>query len=426
MTSAFAQVTPPECPVQPCGNANSIAIGDRVAAPGSVIELAIKVSTQTPINGLDLTLSFPLNAISPRGNWVEWWYFCNGFPIWADYTTDSTYRFALASANSFCVDAPLIHLRFRVNGNTGDTIPLGLSGTFNDTIVPQVSSGSIIVGPAVLFGDDNGDGVVTVMDVVGQLQLAMYGGGMTTERLLRSDVNGNGVIDFQDAYLTIYRVVNPSVCFPVEDCYGWGKNLFVSPPPVTLEQHGKDLVLRFAPRDTITNGELVLEVPNGVEVEQAGANTMALFSREGNRVKVGFIGNNMPIVGEPILILRGAAGRSVTVTGKVNQGIPIGEVSVVTGVEEQLELPKKFTLEQNYPNPFNPTTKIAFELPRAAKVHLGIYNMLGQQVVTLVDDRREAGRYEVMFDGANVPSGVYAYRLRAGEFTETKKMILTK
>jgi photosystem II stability/assembly factor-like uncharacterized protein len=96
-----------------------------------------------------------------------------------------------------------------------------------------------------------------------------------------------------------------------------------------------------------------------------------------------------------------------------------------------LEIPKSFKLEQNYPNPFNPSTKIKFDIPsegksQKAKVKLLIYNILGKEIQTLVNEQLQPGSYEVTFDGGNLPSGVYFYKLYSGNFTETKKLILLK
>jgi len=90
------------------------------------------------------------------------------------------------------------------------------------------------------------------------------------------------------------------------------------------------------------------------------------------------------------------------------------------------EIPKEFKLIQNYPNPFNPITKIRFDLPKNVNVKLTIYDMLGREVETIVNEHLNAGRYEVAFDGTKYTSGVYYYRFNAGEFVETKKMILVK
>jgi len=89
-------------------------------------------------------------------------------------------------------------------------------------------------------------------------------------------------------------------------------------------------------------------------------------------------------------------------------------------------VPKEFKLEQNFPNPFNPTTKIQYQLPQDARVTLKVYDILGSEVATLVNEEQEAGYKEVQFNGNGIASGMYVYRLQAGEYISTKKMMLLK
>ncbi len=90
------------------------------------------------------------------------------------------------------------------------------------------------------------------------------------------------------------------------------------------------------------------------------------------------------------------------------------------------QIPESYSLEQNYPNPFNPATQIVFGLPKATRVSLEVFNLLGQKVATLIDETRAAGSYTVSFDGKGLSSGVYFYRLAAGDRLMSKKMILMK
>ena len=104
-------------------------------------------------------------------------------------------------------------------------------------------------------------------------------------------------------------------------------------------------------------------------------------------------------------------------------------VDVLTGIEYDAigDIPLDFHLQQNYPNPFNPTTTVEYALPKAEKVHLTVFNMLGQEVATLVNgEAMQAGVHSATFNAENLPSGVYYYRINAGDFSETKKMLLVR
>ena len=99
------------------------------------------------------------------------------------------------------------------------------------------------------------------------------------------------------------------------------------------------------------------------------------------------------------------------------------------GIEGQEDIPKTFALNQNYPNPFNPATTIAFDLPLSSRVTLEVFDITGRLVRTLVDGQMPAGRHRVIWDGRGeagqpVASGVYLYRLQAGDFVQTRKMVL--
>lgn len=103
------------------------------------------------------------------------------------------------------------------------------------------------------------------------------------------------------------------------------------------------------------------------------------------------------------------------------------EWQIVTDVEEDNNmLPLIYKLEQNYPNPFNPSTIIKFAVPERNSVLIKIYDILGSEVTTLVNEELDAGWYEKMFDAATLSTGVYIYRMKAGNYISTKKMLLIK
>jgi hypothetical protein len=98
----------------------------------------------------------------------------------------------------------------------------------------------------------------------------------------------------------------------------------------------------------------------------------------------------------------------------------------LTDVKEKGGLPKEFSLSQNYPNPFNPSTKIEFALPQRAQTRIIVYDVLGREIETLVNEELQAGNYEINVDASNFTSGVYFYRIQAGNFVQTRKMIFMK
>jgi hypothetical protein len=103
----------------------------------------------------------------------------------------------------------------------------------------------------------------------------------------------------------------------------------------------------------------------------------------------------------------------------------VGELS--TGINEKSQnLPDTFSLLQNYPNPFNPTTTISFGLPVKSYVSLKIFDYLGRGIAIIVSEEMLAGSYSKQWNASNMASGIYFYRLQAGSFTETKKLVLLR
>jgi len=95
-------------------------------------------------------------------------------------------------------------------------------------------------------------------------------------------------------------------------------------------------------------------------------------------------------------------------------------------VEVEVSSPSEYSIAQNYPNPFNPSTKIKYSVPQSSNVVLKIYDVLGKEVATLVNEEKPVGSYEVEFNPSSLTSGVYFYKLQAGSFVDTKKMLLLK
>ncbi|GAB4372594.1 MAG: hypothetical protein Kow0042_16000 [Calditrichia bacterium] len=166
-----------------------------------------------------------------------------------------------------------------------------------------------------------------------------------------------------------------------------------------------------------------VETPDSLLLYQFPASHDSLHRSYNNSTGILTLWANPPFGGNVILYIIVEDDSNATATDSVlvivNPGSALDFLS-------NLGLPRTFTLEQNYPNPFNPRTRIRFGLPRASRVSVEVYNSLGQKIATLLDLSLSAGYYDIDFDGQNLPSGQYFYRIQAGDFTAVKRMLLLK
>jgi len=137
---------------------------------------------------------------------------------------------------------------------------------------------------------------------------------------------------------------------------------------------------------------------------------------------------NASLPNTPVISVSVSGPNLIVGVGRIGDqtGVWRRPISEMTGVRRSEILPTSFAIAQNYPNPFNPSTTIRFELPRGLAVRLSVFDLLGREVSVLVNEKREAGVHEVNFDAAHLSSGVYIYRLQAGNFVQSKKLVLVK
>ena len=218
----------------------------------------------------------------------------------------------------------------------------------------------------------------------------------------------------------------------------------VAGSPAAFFTARKDITLDAVPGDGYTDIVLSSAVElRGVEVKLSGSvsaiptdllqSRFNIISSPGDEILtvavVDLDGGEVLPTGETSLFR--LDGEYEVVSGEVSDNTHSVHSASVTGRAAGEDLPTSFALEQNYPNPFNPTTRIKFALPVAAQVKLEVFNVLGQSVAVLVDERLEAGYQVIEWNGRIeddhlAASGVYFYRLRADSFVETRKMILLK
>ena len=147
----------------------------------------------------------------------------------------------------------------------------------------------------------------------------------------------------------------------------------------------------------------------------------SVFGNGGNRIT----GENNQIAGTAG---QAAIGVSTSANNSTQAGFWYQTVDLITSVEQITDdgLPKEFRLEQNYPNPFNPITSIRFTLPNASDVSLRVFDLLGREVDTLVDELLPGGQHEVQFDASSLASGIYIYKLESASESLTRTMTLLK
>ena len=172
-------------------------------------------------------------------------------------------------------------------------------------------------------------------------------------------------------------------------------------------------------------GPIGLTLPGGQTVTRLRTQTVPGSAPAGTYVYRGYVGNYSAVKWDSssFNFTKQTTGDGAWVPGWSNDGESFEPY--LTGAWQDA-VPTEYTLGQNYPNPFNPRTSIRFGLPQAGWVKLSVYDLLGRQVAVLADGPREAGQHQIAFDASALASGIYLYRLEAGDYTAVRKMILMK
>ena len=204
--------------------------------------------------------------------------------------------------------------------------------------------------------------------------------------------------------------------------YKWSGNVQVSSGSVTFSGKSTDVwILQIA-----GNFDLI-----GAVAFSGGAQAKNLFWQVAGQVTLesGAVMQGVILCKTQIVMITGASlnlGLALAQTQVTLQANTIVSPGNLSAVNDNGTLPQKFALEQNYPNPFNPSTMINFSLGKSGQVTLSVYDLLGRQVAELVNGKMEAGVHEVNLDASELASGVYVYRLTAGGFVQSRKMVLLK
>ena len=204
--------------------------------------------------------------------------------------------------------------------------------------------------------------------------------------------------------------------------YKWSTGVQVSAAGVTISGTANDVwIFQIAGNLTIANGANV--------TLSGSALASNIFWQVAGQVSLGTTSAMKGIIlGQTLIAMRTGAsldGRALAQTAVTLDANAVTKPATVTAVKNG-SVPQGFALFQNYPNPFNPTTSISYQIPMQSRVSLKIFDVLGNEIVELVNKDQPVGNYTVNFDASKISSGVYFYQLRGGSFVETKKFVLMK
>lgn len=292
-----------------------------------------------------------------------------------------------------------------------------------------------------LAGDANYDGKVNVGDAVFIVNY-VFRGGPPPVCLSMADPNGDCAINIGDAvYLVnfIFRQGLAPICgcvtVPAACCQNNGAPEMAYKPAsavVSTIYDGDATKLIIQASDDIYGLQFEVKGVNGAEIVNQVDQTQLYHQWTNGSATIGIMDINgigrIPAGETAVLTIAGEANVLSALGADIHGrtfDITIGEAAKTEA------LPSQFALHQNRPNPFNPTTEIAFTLPKAAEVTLEVYNITGQKIATLVNGHLAAGYHTTIWNGKDdsgrgVSSGIYLYRIKADEYTETRKMVLLK
>ncbi len=307
-----------------------------------------------------------------------------------------------------------------------------------------------VVESTILMGDLDGDGFLNILDVTRYIEIMMETGEEPTfDELALMDMNGDGNHNVLDVVMLIEEVLNMGSLAKDNPII---EDITATIDPITLinTREWQNIPVTVDCYEMVSGfqADLVFDptiVELGIPVLAEGNESVGVFtSINGNRMRVLSIDLNGNLIdlasgllmNVPVQVIdENATGpMDFTVEDLIISGpggVEIVAQCLVSVIDIGLPAPTEFSLEQNYPNPFNPTTNIRYDIAERGDAHLVIYNMLGQEVRTLVNGNQNVGRYEVEWNGLDnagqpVATGIYIYHFKAGHYAKTIKMAYIK
>ena len=358
-------------------------------------------------------------------------YAFNDFLVQTNELSPGHWVISAADAEGLNEDASLFALK--VSGLSLGEFDITISNiNINEEAHPDVTIPFLVASR--LCGDVTNDETISALDATFILRNSVYLAPqfpLVNDDSLAADVTANGDITAYDAS----QILQYEVGLLDEFACGYA---FKKAEPVlamvdwslvdTFEGNSTIEVEFSAPTKGIYSTEMTIDLPNGtsfVGLDQVPEGLQQMIHQRDNQVHISLFGVEGLDSGEFLVQVTTESqtngGAKLVADFRVNENpsTELNEIGLIS-------LPTTLLLSQNYPNPFNPTTQIAYQLPDAANVRLSVFNLLGQEVEVLVNERKEAGSYTASWNASYLSSGVYMYRLEVGSNVITKRMTLIK
>ncbi|GEM_PF-2736428 len=441
----------------------ALTVGEATGYPTEMVDVDVYLDNLEPISGLNLLVHYDvsaliLGAISEAGTRIEDFEY---FTYYLNYLNQPGHIkvIAIADKNNPSVTlAPgygsILTMRYAITSDynySGFAIPIQFAFedifTLNDNTltdpngakIPQEAivydNGSVLIKIADVnsVGDINLNGVnFEISDVVYYTNFYIYPSGypLNAEQRANADVNRDGVSpSIADLVYMIHYIVNRGTTSAKPRYFG---------NPAAVAVQNRDGVFSFAYESGVEIGGLAVTVVSG-DTELAEQDIVSTMEQNGMTVKKSVENGTVRLIAysDSGRHLDGGVNEFLKIKSNANINLVDFQLSTIEGalipvtLKDEGILPEGFRLYQNYPNPFNPVTEIRFVVPVDSKVELTVFNVLGQQIRSLASGRLPAGSHTVTWDGTDdegtpVSSGIYFYRLSAGEYQDRKKMVLLK
>jgi len=401
-----------------------VLVGDTTVVDVSIDNL------NTTLFGFEAEITYNSEELSVEPV-VEDGYGFDSFLVQSNEVSPGRWVVSAASAEGLDQDGPLFGLL--VSGNTGGEFDITMSKiNINEEAHPDVMIPFLVASR--LCGDVTNDQTISALDATFILRNSVYLAPqfpLVDDDSLAADVTANGDITAFDASQILQYEVGLLDEFACGFAFKKAEPVFakVDWSLVDTFEGNSTIEVEFsAPTKGIYSTEMTIDLPDGVTfigLDEVPEGLQQMIHRRENQVHISLFGVEGLDSGEFLVQLEthnnSFRGAKLSANFQVNENpsSKLDEIGLVS-------TPTSLHLSQNYPNPFNPTTQIAYQLPDAANVRLSIFNLLGQEVEVLVNERKEAGSYTASWNAGNLSSGVYMYRLEVGSNVITKRMTLIK